>query len=34
MTPEERAKLEKEWRERWKEERINEIKHSDDFWKL
>ena len=34
MTPEEKAKWEKEWRERCKEEHINEIKHSGDFWKL
>lgn len=34
MTPEERARWEKEWRKRWKEEHINEIKHSGDFWKL
>ena len=34
MTPEERAKWEKEWRERWKEEHIDDIKHSGDFWEL
>ena len=42
MTPEERAKLEKEfilfleteWRERWKEEHIDDIKHNGDFWQL
>ena len=34
MTPEERAKWEKEWRERWKEEHINDIKHNGDFWQL
>lgn len=34
MTPEERAKWEKEWREHWKEEHIDDIKHNGDFWKL
>lgn len=34
MTLEERAKWEKEWRERWKEEHINDIKHNGDFWQL
>lgn len=34
MTPEERARWEKEWRKRWKEEHINEIKHGGDFWEL
>lgn len=34
MTPEERAKLEEEWKERWKEEHINDIKHAGDSWKL
>lgn len=34
MTPEERAKWEKEWRERWKEEHIDDIKHNGDFWQL
>ena len=34
MTPEERAKWEKEWRERWKEEHINDIKHNGYFWQL
>lgn len=34
MTPEERAKWEKEWRERWKEGHTDDIKHSGDFWEL
>ena len=34
MTPEERAKWEKEWRERWKEKHIDDIKHNGDFWQL
>lgn len=34
MTPEEREKWEKEWRNRWKEEHINDIRHSGDFWEL
>ena len=32
--PEERAKWEKVWRERWKEEHIDDIKHNGDFWQL
>lgn len=24
----------KEWRKRWKEDHIDDIKHSGDFWKL
>ena len=34
LTPEERARWEKEWRKRWKEEHIDDIKHSGDFWEL
>jgi hypothetical protein len=34
LTPEERAKWEKEWRECWKKEHIDDIKHSGDFWQL
>lgn len=34
LTPEERAKWEKEWRERWKEEHIDDIKHNGDFWRV
>ena len=34
MTPEEREKWEKEYAKRWKENHINDIKHSGDFWKL
>lgn len=34
MTPEEKAKWEKEWRERWKEDHIDDIKHSGDFCQL
>lgn len=34
MTPEERAKWEEEWRKRWKDEHIDEIKHGGDFWEL
>ena len=34
MTPEKKAKWEKEWRERRKEEHIDDIKHNGDFWQL
>lgn len=34
LTPEERARWEKEWRKHWKEEHIDDIKHSGDFWEL
>ena len=34
MVSEEKAKWEAEWRKRCKEEHINEIKHTGDFWKL
>ena len=34
LTPEERERWEKEWRKRWKEEHIDDIKHSGDFWEL
>lgn len=42
MVSEEKAKREKEWihsflkkwRKRWKEDHIDDIKHSGDFWKL
>ena len=34
MVSEEKAKWEAEWRKRWKEEHINEIKHGSDFWEL
>ena len=34
LTPEERARWEKEWRKRWKDGHINDIKHSGDFWEL
>jgi len=34
MTPEERLKWEKEWRKHWKDEHIDEIKHSGDEWQL
>lgn len=34
LTPEERAMWEKEWRKRWKDGHINDIKHSGDFWEL
>ena len=34
MTPEERERWEKEWRKRWKEDHIDDIKHSGDFWEL
>ena len=42
MTSEEKTKWEKEWihsflkewRKRWKEDHIDDIKHSGDFWKL
>lgn len=33
-TPEERLKWEEEWRKRWKDEHINDIRHSGDFWEL
>ena len=34
MVSEEKAMREKEWRKRWKEDHIDDIKHSGDFWKL
>ena len=34
MVSEEKTKREKEWRKRWKEDHIDDIKHSGDFWKL
>lgn len=34
MTPEEREKWEKEYAKRWKENHINDIKHSGDYWEL
>lgn len=34
LTPEERARWEKEWRKCWKEEHIDDIRHSGDFWEL